>query len=79
MALKIVYKYYFSSFEELLSKNKSVTVHQRHLQILATQMYRILNGLSPDIMQEILKLKLTITLVMRTYFPQKISKQLDMD
>ena len=42
-------------------------------------MYRILNGLSLDIMQEILKLKLTIMLVMRPYFPHKISKQLDMD
>ena len=51
--MKIVYNDHFSSFEELLSKDKSVTVHQRNLQMLATEMYKILNGLSPDIMQEI--------------------------
>ena len=33
----IVYKYHFSSFEELLSKEKSVKFHQRTLQILATE------------------------------------------
>ena len=43
-ALRIVYKDHFSSFEELLSKYKSVTVHQRNLQILATEMYKILDG-----------------------------------
>ena len=51
-ALRIVYNDHFSSFEELLSKDKSVTVHQRNLQILAAEMYKILNGLSPDIMQD---------------------------
>ena len=45
------------SFEELLSKDKSVTVHQINLQTLATEMYKILNGLSPDIMQDIFEAK----------------------
>ena len=79
-ALRIVYNDHFSLFEELLSKDKSVTVHQRNLQILATEMYKILNGLSPDIMQDIFETKLTtIILVMRQHFPQEILKQLDMD
>ena len=42
------YKDYFSSFKEL-SKDKSVTVYEKNLQILATEMHKILNGLSPDI------------------------------
>ena len=46
-------KDYFSSFEELLSRDKSVTVHQRNVQILPNEMHKILNGLSPDIMQDI--------------------------
>ena len=53
----IIYNDHFLSFEELLSKDKSVTVHQRNLQILATEMYKILNGLSPDIMQDIFETK----------------------
>ena len=56
-ALGIVYNYHFSSFEELHFKDKSVTVYQRNLQILATEMYKILNGLSPVIMQDIFEIK----------------------
>ena len=41
--LRIVYNDHFSSFEELLSKDKSVTVHQKNFQIFATEMYKILN------------------------------------
>ena len=33
------------------------TVYQRSLQVLATEMYMILNGISPDIMQDIFKTK----------------------
>ena len=56
-ALKIVYNDHFSSFEELHSKDESVTVHQRNLQILATEMHKMLNGLFPDIMQGIIEIK----------------------
>ena len=56
--LGIVYNDHFSSFEELFSKDKSVTVHQRNLQILATEMYKILNVLSADIMQDIFGTKI---------------------
>ena len=48
MALRTVYKDHFLSFEEFLSKDKSVTVHPRNRQILATETYKILNGLSTD-------------------------------
>ena len=79
-ALRIVYNDHFSSFEELLSKDKSVTVHQRNLQILATEMYKILNGLSPDIMQGIFETKSNHynTRNACQHFPQKMLKQLDM-
>ena len=56
-ALRIVYKDHFSSFEELLPKDRCVTIHKRNLQILATEMYKILNGLSPDILQETFETK----------------------
>ena len=76
-AQKIVYNDHFSSFEKLLSKDKSVTFHQRNLKILATEMYKILNGLYPDIMLETKSNYCNI--VMRQHFSQEILKQLDMD
>ena len=57
MALRIAYKDHFSSFDELLYKNKSVTVHQWNLQILAVEMYRIINGLYSETMQDIFETK----------------------
>ena len=57
MALRTVYKDHFLSFEEFLSKDKSVTVHPRNRQILATETYKILNGLSTCIKQGIFKAK----------------------
>ena len=51
--LRIVYKDHFSSFEELRFKDKPLTVHQRNLRIPANEMYKILNGLPLDIMQDI--------------------------
>ena len=51
-------------------------MYQRDLQILATEMYKILNGVSPDIMKDILETENdTVILVMRQYFPQEILKQ----
>ena len=72
---RIDYNDHSPSFEELLSKDKSVTVHQINLQTLATEMYKILNGLSPDIMQDIFEIKVTtIILVMHQHFPQETLK-----
>ena len=42
-----------SSFEELLETDKSVSVHHRNIQVLATELYKIVNGLSPEIMKKI--------------------------
>ena len=37
--------------ESLLERDKSVTIHYRNLQLLATEMYKLKNGLTPKIMQ----------------------------
>lgn len=39
-ALRIAYQDHTSSFEELLITDKSVSVHQRNLQLLVTEIYR---------------------------------------
>ena len=39
-ALRITYKDYNSTFQDLLEKDNSVTVHQRNLQVLATEIFK---------------------------------------
>ena len=51
--LRIIYSDKQSSFETLLEKDSSVSVHNRNLQILATEMYKIKNDLSPLIVTEL--------------------------
>ena len=52
-ALRVTLQDYESSFEVLLEKDQSKTVHQRNLQFLMTEMYKTKNGLNPVFMKEI--------------------------
>ena len=52
-ALRITYQDHISTFQELLNKDNSVSIHHRNLQVLATEMFKIHRGMSPDILREI--------------------------
>ena len=52
-ALRIVYRDYNATFSALLIKGKSVTIHQRNLQLLATKIFKTKNELNLEIMEEI--------------------------
>ena len=52
-ALRVTYQDYESSFEVLMEKDRSITVHQRNLQNLMTEMYKTKNDLNPAFMREI--------------------------
>ena len=52
-ALRITYQDQISTFQELLNKDNSVSIHHRNLQALATEMFKIHRDLSPDILREI--------------------------
>ena len=56
-ALRIVYNDDLSSFDELLSKDSSFTIHARNIQALAIGLYKVINGLSPEIMNQVFPLK----------------------
>ena len=56
-ALRIVYRDYESTFQQLLKQNKSVSIHQRNLQILATEIFKTKNGLNPEMMEDVSKFK----------------------
>ena len=49
MALRIVYRDETSTFEKLLLKDESITVHNK-LHILAIELYKVINGLGPTFM-----------------------------
>ena len=52
-ALRITYNDSKSTFEELLSKDNSVSIHYRNLQVLATEMYKIKNYMAPELLNAI--------------------------
>ena len=52
-ALRLVYKNKtFLSFDNLLKRDRSVSIHQKNLQILATEIYKIKYDLGPKIMKD---------------------------
>ena len=53
-AYRIVYQDYTSSFTKLLDKDNATTIHNRNIQLLATELFKVKNGLSPAFMNEIL-------------------------
>ena len=55
--LRIVYSDYRLSFEELLQKDKSISIHHRNIHYLAIEMFKVLKGLSSQIMNEIFSLR----------------------
>ena len=44
-SLRFVYNYHKSTFSELLKKDNSVTVHNKNIQVLATEIYKIKQGM----------------------------------
>ena len=56
-SLRIVSDDYVSTFDNLLILNSDVTIHQRNLQLLATEIYKMLNKLSPPIIQDMFHMR----------------------
>ena len=55
--LRIIYNDKNSNFEELLAKDNSVPIHHNNIHTLAIEMYKVANGMSPEIMSDIFKLR----------------------
>ena len=53
----MVYGDYTSSFEEPLRKDGSVTIHHRNIQLVAIVMFKVRNGLCPEIMRDLFQLR----------------------
>ena len=57
--LRITYGDRSSSFEDLLKKDNSVSIHHRNIQALATEMFKVKNNISPEIMKELFAPKMS--------------------
>ena len=65
-ALRIFYSDFKSTFQELLDKDTSFSVHHRNIQILAIEIYKHVHGLSPAIIGEVFKINRTLPYNLRT-------------
>ena len=52
-ALRIIHRDSTSDFEEFLIKSNSVSLHQKNLQMLLTEIYKTVNNLNPPFMAEV--------------------------
>ena len=49
--LRIAYQYHGSTFNELLAKGSSFKIHDRNLQKLLTEIFKVKMKLAPEIMK----------------------------
>ena len=61
-AARALYGDYESTFEELLDKDKSMTIHKKNLQTLMVETYKTINHLSPIYMWEFFVNKMSPTI-----------------
>ena len=54
MALRVVYNDEINPFEELLGRDKSETMHQRTIKVLAAELFKIKNDRLIDIMAQLI-------------------------
>ena len=52
-ALRLVYDDYTSSFNDLLKKDNSISIHHRNIHFVAIEMFKVKNDLSPSFMKDI--------------------------
>ena len=55
-ALRLVYQNNLN-FSEILDLDNSVTLHQKNLQDLVTEIYKVKHGIAPEIMKDIFELQ----------------------
>ena len=56
-ALRITYNDKSSSYGELITKNRSVTTHQRNIGALAIEIYKVMQGISSPLLNEVFVLR----------------------
>ena len=55
LRLITIYSNKLSNFEKLLHKDNSVSVHHNNIHALAIEIYKVVNSMSPEILNEVIK------------------------
>ena len=53
-SLRTVYNDTSSTFQELLQRNRSVSIHHKNIQTLTTEVFKLVNNICPPIMKIII-------------------------
>ena len=70
--LRLVYpNHHQLTFKDLLEKNKTVSIHQRNLQILANEIYKAKNKVYPKVVNSLSFLIKTTILEMRQFLKRR--------
>ena len=56
-ALRITYNDQVTDFKSLLSNLNEITIHQRNLQVLMTEIYKIINHIGPPIISSLFEIR----------------------
>ena len=56
-ALRITYNDQLTDFKSLLSNHNEITLHQRNLQVLMTEIYKIISHIAPPIMSSLFEVR----------------------
>ena len=67
-SLRIVYDDRKSTFRELLHKDNYFTIHERNIQTLAIELYKVVNGISPQLMSQVFPLNKSVKYFSRNPF-----------
>ena len=67
-SLRLIYEDRVSSFEELLIKDNCFTIHERNIQTLAIELYKVVNRISPELMSKVFPLKETVKYCSKNIF-----------
>ena len=73
-SLRIILNDYDSSFNDLLARLDEKTIHQRTINFLLIEVYKFLNGLSPELMNEVFHIRHTYDLQQTRLFQTDDSK-----
>ena len=66
-ALRIVHSDYKSTFQELMNKGASFSVHHKNIQTLAIEIYKHTHGLLSAVVGEVFKINRTLQYNLRTH------------